>query len=129
MLDLLPSVALRRFLLVAIGFSLALLALPRMTAAQDSDPAVQVPDTVDAVVQVRGMMCSNCARRMKGALEGIGAVETADVQLKEQRALLTLEADRTVTETALRTAVTEAGYAFRTVTFAEAERSDPSSGL
>jgi copper chaperone CopZ len=129
MLDLLPSVALQRFLLVAIGSSLALLALPRMAAAQDSDPAVQVPDTVDAVVQVRGMMCSDCARRMKGALESIGAVETTDVQLKEQRALLTLEADRTVTETALRTAVTEAGYAFRTVTFAEAERSDPSSGL
>jgi len=101
---------------------------PHTAAAQEGGSTVQVPDTADAVVQVRGMACPNCARRMKGALEGIDAVEIADVQLEGQRAILTLKADRTVTETVLRTAVTEAGYGFRGVTFAGAKNDDPSSG-
>ena len=103
---------------LAVG-SLSLLAGPR-AIAQDDDPAtVQVPDTADALVQIHGMMCSNCARRMKGALEKLDGVAQASVQLEEEQAVLSFNGQTEVSEKTLKERVNIAGYEFRGVVFAE----------
>jgi copper chaperone CopZ len=118
-----------RLVLIAVAVGGLGLGLgPHTAAAQEGEGIVQVPDTADAVVRVQGMACPNCARNMRQALKGLDAVETADVKLEEQRAILTLKADRTVTEKALRTVVTEAGYRVRGVTLAGAGDEAPSLG-
>ncbi|MFB6273597.1 MAG: heavy-metal-associated domain-containing protein [Salinibacter sp.] len=128
MFRLFPSVSLRRFFLAAAGVGLALLLLPQTAAAQESASTVQVPDSADALVQVRGMVCSNCARRMKGALEGVEGVDRATVLLEKQRVLLTLSGEKSPSEKTLREAVTSAGYEFRNATFAETPPKERSGG-
>ncbi|MFB6232306.1 MAG: heavy-metal-associated domain-containing protein [Salinibacter sp.] len=112
----------------AVAAGLLLLLLPPAASAQQSSQAVQVPDTADAVVQVRGMACSACARRMKRALEDVDGVDRATVLLKKQDVLLTLSAQKTPSEKILREAVTSAGYEFRGALFAREEQTEESSG-
>jgi copper chaperone CopZ len=99
---------------------LALIALAAATEAHAQSSSTGGGEaTPDATVHVSGMACQMCARSMTNALEKLDAVEKADVQLEEQQALLTLKADKTITEEALREAVEGAGYEFRKVIFAE----------
>ena len=113
---------------LAVG-SLSLLAGPRPAIAQDDDPAtVQVPDTADAVVQIHGMMCSNCARRMKGALEKLDGVTQASVQLEEEQAVLSFNGQTEVSEKTLKERVNIAGYEFRGVVFAEKNEAGETGG-
>ena len=93
-----------------VSFSVA----PQTARAQTNTEA----ETPDAVVHVKGMACQMCARSMTNALEKLSAVEKADVKLKKQTALLTLNEDQTVTDEKLRSAVEGAGYEFRKVVFA-----------
>jgi len=128
MIDLPSLPSLRRVLLAAAGGALVLLALPQHAVAQEAAPAVQVPDTADAVVQVRGMMCSNCARRMKGALEDLDEVDRATVLLEKQTALLTFVSENAPSANTLREAVTRAGYEFRGAVLAKEQKTGDSGG-
>lgn len=105
---------------------LAVLLLPDVATAQTPGTAVQVPDTADAVVQVRGMACSNCARRMKNALEAVEGVEQATVLLEKQTVVLTLNDAKIPAEKTLRETVTSAGYEYRRAAFAETQETDGS---
>lgn len=109
----------------AVGLAVFLL-LPDVARAQAPGTAVQVPDTADAIVQVRGMACSNCAQRMKNALEAVEGVERATVRLEKQNVVLTLNDAKIPTEKTLRETVMSAGYEFRTAAFAETRGSDGS---
>lgn len=120
----LPSVFLRRLAILAAGLGLAFVLGPQTAGAQMSGPDVQVPDTADAVVRVRGMACSACARRMKGALEDVDGVDRATVRLEEQDVLLILVEEEAPSEKTLREAVTSAGYEFRTAVFVEEQKKE-----
>lgn len=113
------ATARQRLLLVAACTGLALFLLLHTATAQESGPDIQVPDSADAVVKVRGMACSSCAQRMKSALNDIEGVDQALVLLDKQEVVLTLS-DKTIpSEKTLRETVTNAGYKFRTVVFAK----------
>lgn len=105
-------------LLIVAGTGLAVFLLPQPVTAQESASEIQVPDSADAVVKVHGMACQMCAQSVKRSLEGVEDVDAAHVHLDEQRALLTLTGDHSVTENLLRTTVEKAGYEFEAVTFA-----------
>lgn len=128
MLDDLSSPQFQYTLLIAAGVGLVLLLLPQSAVAQETASTVQVPDSVDALVDVRGMVCSNCARRMKSALEDVEGVDRATVLLEKQDVLLTLTDEKTPSEKTLREAVTSAGYEFRNATFAEKPPKERSGG-
>lgn len=122
-----PSViALRHLSFITIGTGLALLLLPQTVAAQESATDVQVPDTADAVVRVRGMACSACAQRMKSALNDVEGVHQASVLLDKQEVVLTLSEEQIPSEKTLRETVRNAGYEFRSVVFAKGQTIDGS---
>lgn len=60
------------------------------------------------VIMIEGMHCMNCASRANKALSGVQGVEEVDMQLKKNRAVVTVDAN--VTDQALKDAVNEAGY-------------------
>lgn len=113
------------FIALALG-GLSLLAGPRTAAAQQKATTVQVPDTADAVVQIHGMMCANCAHRMKGALEKLDGVDRASVQLEEKKAVLTFKGGKEVSEKTLKETVNSAGYEFRGAVFADEKKAGDS---
>ena len=90
-------------------------ALPPQARAQD-EQATEVKNP-DVVLQVKGMVCEFCALNMEKQLKEIEAVNKVQVKLDEQKVLLTLHDDQTVTEDALREAVTNAGFTTEGVTF------------
>lgn len=57
---------------------------------------------------VKGMTCMNCANHVKEALLKVDGVTSAKVDLEQKKA--TIEADSTVTDKALKDAVSDAGY-------------------
>lgn len=59
---------------------------------------------------VKGMTCMNCANHVKEALLKVDGVTSAKVDLEQKKA--TIEADSTVTDKALKDAVSDAGYFF-----------------
>lgn len=128
MLSKTPFVSLRPVFLIAVGLGLVTFVFPRSAMAQDSTPVIQVPDTADAVVQVRGMACSACAQRMKSTLEDVDGVDRVTVLLEKQNVVLTLGAKSTPSDQSLREAVTNAGYEFRTAVFAKAHENEESDG-
>ncbi len=60
------------------------------------------------VLKVEGMMCAHCVKHVKDALEAVGGVAGADVDLKKKRATVTLSEE--VETDVLIAAVKEAGY-------------------
>lgn len=91
---------------------------------QESASNIQVPDTADAVVKVHGMVCSACAKRMQNALNDVDGIDQATVLLDTQKVVLTLSDQNVPSENTLRETVTNAGYEFRTVLFANGRTSD-----
>ncbi len=88
---------------------------PQAQAQSEQEAKIGGPDVV---LYVEGMVCSMCARRMTGQLEELDAVKDAEALLEEeQRVLLTLTEGATVTEEALREAVTSAGFSTLEVEF------------
>jgi copper chaperone CopZ len=57
---------------------------------------------------IEGMSCHHCAAHVKKALEAIGGVSSAQVDLQKKNALI--EHADSVNPGALKTAVSEAGY-------------------
>jgi copper chaperone CopZ len=57
---------------------------------------------------IEGMSCQHCAAHVKEALEAIGGVSSAQVDLQKKNALI--EHADSVSPGALKTAVSEAGY-------------------
>jgi copper chaperone CopZ len=59
------------------------------------------------VLEIRGMACGNCVAHVKGALESVPGVTSAEVSLGKNNAVVE---GSSLDEAALRTAVEEAGY-------------------
>jgi copper chaperone CopZ len=90
-------------------------ALAGQVIAQDKGPTeVKNPDVV---LRVTGMVCDLCALSLEDELKEIDAVNIVQVKLDEQRVLLTLRDDQTVTAETLREAVAKAGFTTEEVTF------------
>lgn len=62
---------------------------------------------------VEGMSCQHCVAHVKKALEGVAGVSEVSVDLESKKAVLT--ADASVTDEALRSAVTEEGYEVKSI--------------
>ncbi len=90
-------------------------ALAPEASAQDKQ-ATEVKNP-DVILQVKGMTCEFCAYNMEKQLKRIDAVDKVQVKLDEQKVLLTLHDDQTVTEDSIRDAVTNAGFTTEGVTF------------
>lgn len=59
-------------------------------------------------LMIEGMMCQNCVKHVTHALEGIPGAADVQVSLEDKKA--TVNVPESVTDEALKTAVTEAGY-------------------
>ena len=59
-------------------------------------------------LSIEGMMCQNCVKHVTRALEGVAGVSAVEVSLENKQAVVTAGGD--VSDEALRSAVTEAGY-------------------
>ena len=59
-------------------------------------------------LMIEGMMCKNCVKHVTHALEGIPSVTDVQVSLENKKA--TVNVPESVTDEALKAAVTEAGY-------------------
>ena len=59
-------------------------------------------------INIEGMMCAHCQARVKGALESLDAVTSADVSYEKANAVVTLK-EEISDETLIKT-VTDAGY-------------------
>ena len=59
-------------------------------------------------LSVEGMMCQNCVKHVTHALEGIPGAADVQVSLEDKKA--TVHVPETVTDEALKAAVSEAGY-------------------
>ncbi len=64
--------------------------------------------TMKKTILVDGMMCAHCAKHVKDALEKVGGVKSAEVNLENKTAVVELEGE--VADEVLLDAVTEAGY-------------------
>lgn len=60
------------------------------------------------ILHVEGMMCNNCAKHVKDALEKVAGVSNAEVDLAAKTATVTLAAD--VADDILKNAVIEEDY-------------------
>ena len=61
---------------------------------------------VQKTVSIEGMMCMHCVAHVKKALEALDGITEVEVSLESKQAVLT----GTVSEAAVRAAVSEAGY-------------------
>lgn len=89
---------------------------PIDTRAQSAEVLVRA-DTVDAVVEVRGLACETCAQNMKRSLEAVEGIEAAHVDLDGQHALIRRSDGGALSTERLREAVTDAGYKFRNAVY------------
>ena len=64
-------------------------------------------------ISVKGMMCEHCEMHVKKALEALPGVEKAEASHESKKAVLTLKDGAEVSESAIKDAVTEAGYEFK----------------
>jgi copper chaperone CopZ len=73
-----------------------------------AEPEIKEEIEMKKILTVDGMMCQNCVKHVKKALEGVDGVSAADVVLEGGTATVTLAKD--VADEVLSAAVTEAGY-------------------
>jgi copper chaperone len=59
------------------------------------------------VLSIEGMSCSHCVAHVKEALESVAGVSKVDVNLREKQAVVE---GSTLDDTAMKSAVAEAGY-------------------
>ncbi len=59
-------------------------------------------------IRIEGMSCGHCTARVQKALEGMAGVTSVEVDLSAN--IATIEADDTVTDDALKSAIDDAGY-------------------
>ncbi|MBQ3645786.1 MAG: heavy-metal-associated domain-containing protein [Synergistaceae bacterium] len=60
------------------------------------------------LIHIEGMGCQNCVKHVKEALEGLDGVNSADVSLEKNSAVVTLSKD--ISDEAIKNAIDEAGY-------------------
>ena len=100
------------------AFLMTIALVPQASAQDKQATEVKNPD---GTLQGKGMTCEMCAYNMEKHLKRIDAVNNVQVKLDEQKVLLTLNDDQTVTEDALleavQNAVTDAGFTMEGVTF------------
>ena len=60
------------------------------------------------IVNIEGMCCEHCAKRVENALSAVGGVVSADVKLKKKLAVL--RSRETLSEEEIKKVVTDAGY-------------------
>ena len=75
---------------------------------QEKQESRQEENSMKRTLSVEGMMCQNCVRHVKNALEGVSGVEAVSVSLEDKTAAVT--AAESVMDEALKAAVTDAGY-------------------
>ena len=83
-------------------------AFRRLT--EEIQNSLKEDETMTKTVKIDGMMCAHCEGRVKKALEALAGVEKAEPSHEKKCAVLTLSAP--VDETAVKAAVTDAGYDF-----------------
>lgn len=71
----------------------------------------QTPANGEIIVQIKGMMCEHCVSAVTKALQALNDVESVRVVLSENRAYL----KGTVSDTAIRQAIQEAGYKVKNI--------------
>jgi len=84
--------------------------LPELAAQFAIDEKTTEGTTMEKTIKVNGMMCVNCERHVREALEKVDGVEAAVTSHEQGTAVLTLS--REPDEAALKAAVEEAGYEY-----------------
>ena len=67
---------------------------------------------MEKTIEIKGMMCQHCEMHVKKALEALEGVESASASHEQGKATVTLKKGASLDETAVKNAVTEAGYEF-----------------
>jgi len=67
---------------------------------------------MEKTIEIKGMMCQHCEMHVKKALEALNGVESAVASHEQGKATVTLKDGASLDETAVKNAVTEAGYEF-----------------
>ena len=94
-----------------------IMALPAAAQHRGSDDQSKITKP-DAILHVNGLSCAMCARNLTNKLKTLDAVDRVEVFLdKEQRALITLKAEKKVSEEDLRKTVEKAGFSMLEVDF------------
>lgn len=82
--------------------------LPEPSAKQTTINQSNGGTTMKKELMIEGMMCQNCVKHVTHALEGILGAADVQVSLEDKKA--TVNVPESVTDEALKAAVTEAGY-------------------
>lgn len=90
-------------LAAVVVFSAASLTTGALAAAESAE-------TREAVVSVKGMMCSMCARGLETRLSKLGDAKAAKVNLDKEQAIVSFPAETKVTDKDIEKTVTDAGF-------------------
>ena len=63
---------------------------------------------MEKVIKVEGMMCMHCVAHVKEALEGVKGVDSVEVSLEKNEAVITSKKE--VKDSLIEKAITKAGY-------------------
>ncbi len=92
--------------------------------AQSEESTVETPD---ATVYVDGLACPFCAYGIEKKLDDLDAIQKMEVQLEEGRVLLSFREGQFAAKDEIRTAVENAGFTARKITFADEVAAQTSS--
>lgn len=89
---------------IVLGAALTVFALGNAAAA------ISVAAAREAVVSVKGMVCSACAASLEKRLSGLADVKKVVVTLEKEQAVVTFAPETKVTDKDIQKAVTDAGF-------------------
>ncbi|MGN6032332.1 MAG: heavy metal translocating P-type ATPase, partial [Thermomicrobiales bacterium] len=84
--------------------------LPVIQPASVDEGSGDIPDSSALTLEIEGMTCAACVRRVEKALDTVDGVAAASVNLATERATVSLDPGATVDPQALVAAVSAAGY-------------------
>ncbi len=88
----------------------AVVAFVALTVPTGVVVTAESADTREAVVSVKGMMCSMCARGLETRLSKLGDAKAAKVNLDKEQAIVTFPANTKVTDKEIEKTVADAGF-------------------
>lgn len=88
----------------------AVVAFVALTVPTGVVVTAESADTREAVVSVKGMMCSMCARGLETRLSKLGDAKAAKVNLDKEQAIVAFPLDTKVTDNDIEKTVTDAGF-------------------
>ena len=88
----------------------AVLVFSAATVATGALAAAESAETREAIVSVKGMTCSMCARGLEARLSKLGDAKTAKVNLDKEQAIVSFPAETKVTDKDIEKTVTDAGF-------------------